>query len=944
MENKASSSETRSPITQRRRLSVPETVMRKHNLALERSSVSQSKHFSWDKEAESWSDPNLNRKKDSNIIRKSTLLRRLWSDNSKPKLYGSFHEWQQSNRKLSSTQSLNSNNSSPEHLPRRFDRSSPHRKFSSSPSKLSSKFTEDQNTALSPKRKLPVLQKTSRTSQSRETTIKYTGSSFTNMSDTNSDSAYSNSISHFTESASSRSNSKGIQSDENSNRCKESKRLVKESGAQTRDVSNLNVISNISLSQSTLDVIFKEVMKDVGRVPAGNININTAAVTSDQEPALNNDNSPRFFIDATSDVNFNTSGDVEKLIIGKVRTGSPYSKPAELNQPLVPRFSAFPRTSSMEVNTSEEDKEDSETLSFVDSLEDFTSPRTMSNSCTSFSDVAQLLPEGKNDESSRKSSTFFIPIQVKTDNADKSVSELLPNKVRERLNERQHQREEKLKQYRNSSQSTTSNVSIIKNTLNFSNHLPKKKVKPILPSIASLKKASIKEKKSEHQSRRKHAELTRSRNDGTFRAQAKDISAEPSKDALIIATGRREILQVTESAELSPDRSRKSKIPIPVCSCSSSRKVHFDKPSYLDFDNYASDPKVDQLIANILIDSLNHNTGIDRSNEGNSSNYPKDKSSSGNNGNTRPRHSLSDESTKQLIALKNNNLSNNNNALPELNGNSSKNNNSSIPKGWVTVYTVRKDLESPESTSDEGKKYLMATSGAADSVRERQYYEKIVPCDENCDYPKNSFIPSNRHEKATAETRLDMNYLNKFESARKSTKRDSQQEKTSLGEWSVTISGTNTYGQAAPDVEMRLKFPKKHRTNSYSSFEKENNQNSHCRFPKIDADATKLNCERQYQKEKSQNYDNLPKIKNTRRTRKREGSVLSMSSSVMIPRQTKTSTSRYHFSRPRERFSLPEVPSMLNERQCFDIMKQIPDILAVTGRSISPELRPMEER
>lgn len=604
------------------------------------------------------------------------MLRRLWSDNSKPKLYGSFHEWQQSNRKLSSTQSLNSNNSSPEHLPRRFDRSSPHRKFSSSPIRLSSKFNENQNIALSPKRKLPVLQMTSRTSQSRETTIKYTGSSFTNMSDTNSDSAYSNSISNFTESASTRSNSKGIQSDENSNKCRESKRLVQESAVQTRDVTNLNVISNISLSQSTLDVIFKEVMKDVGRVPSGNININSAAVTSDQEPASINDNSPRFFIDATSDINFNSSADLEKFIIGKVRTGSPYSKPAELNQPLVPRFSAFPRTSSMEVNTSEEDKEDSETLSFVDSLEDFTSPRTMSNSCTSFSDVAQLLPEGKSDVSSRKSSTFFIPIQVNADTADKSVSELLPNKVRDRLNERQHKREEKLKQYKTSAHSTTSNVSIIKNTLNFSNHLPKKKVKPILPSIASLKRASIKEKKIEHQSRRKNADWAQSRNNDTYKTSSKD------------ARGKKgQILQETESFGWSPDRNRKSKIPIPVCSCSSSRKVHFDKPSYLDLDNYASDPKLDQLIANILIDSLNHNTGISKSNEGNSSNYSK-----GNNGNSRPG-----ENPKQLVAIK----SNNNHASSERNGNSSKN-NSSVPKGWVTVYTVRKDLESPESTSDEG--------------------------------------------------------------------------------------------------------------------------------------------------------------------------------------------------------------------------------------------------
>lgn len=28
-----------------------------------------------------------------------------------------------------------------------------------------------------------------------------------------------------------------------------------------------------------------------------------------------------------------------------------------------------------------------------------------------------------------------------------------------------------------------------------------------------------------------------------------------------------------------------------------------------------------------------------------------------------------------------------------------------------------------------------------------------------------------------------------------------------IGGWSVTVSGTNSYGQPAPDLEMRLKFP-----------------------------------------------------------------------------------------------------------------------------------------
>lgn len=62
----------------------------------------------------------------------------------------------------------------------------------------------------------------------------------------------------------------------------------------------------------------------------------------------------------------------------------------------------------------------------------------------------------------------------------------------------------------------------------------------------------------------------------------------------------------------------------------------------------------------------------------------------------------------------------------------------------------------------------------------------------------------------------------------------------------MTISGTNNYGQMAPDVEMRLKFPKKqYRSSSNSSFGKENNDDK-CTFPKIHKEGKMFNNERRY--------------------------------------------------------------------------------------------------
>lgn len=550
-------------------------------------------------------------------MRKSTLLRRLWGDSGKSRLSGSFQEWQHSYKKLSSTQSLNSNHSSPEHLSYR---KSPgvRKKFSSSPNRFSSSksLCEDHQGVItsSPKRRVKHV---SLTPISRESTCRYSMSTFTNVqhSESNPDSAYSNSFSNFTSTAS------GTNDEENNIKS------THETGVQTSGRTNLNVISNVNLSQSTLDAIFKEVMKDVTSMSQEEVTINTATVNTE----MNINKDPKLHFDS----NFNPTDNLDNFIISRVRVGTPYTKPVEVCPTEVPRFSAVPRTSSMEVNTSEEDKEGSDSASYVDSLEEFT-PRN-----AELSDVDQLLPEGKKEVPSKTSSSFFIPIETTRNIEVKSVSELLPYKMKERLMERHQQREEKLRQYRHSIPATTSKVRVIKNSLSHVNHLPKKKTKPVLPGIASLKNCNADKTAP---SIRKKPPLKKVETQKSSQTEHKRI----------------QIVKIVECVEIPDDHNKKSKIPVPV---GSHKADSAKKPVYLDLDNNptSSDSKLDQLVANILIDSLNHDEE--------SENHPQNSNQVG-----------SIDVNKNLIGA----------------------DKSSVPKGWVTVYTVHKDMESPESTSDEG--------------------------------------------------------------------------------------------------------------------------------------------------------------------------------------------------------------------------------------------------
>lgn len=147
--------------------------------------------------------------------------------------------------------------------------------------------------------------------------------------------------------------------------------------------------------------------------------------------------------------------------ISGVGAGSYYHDVDE--QPVVPRFSAFPHTDSMEVNTSSSDDADplgSDCTSLVDSLDDPQSPRAvlLRRTCAarrgelarSAGDVLDSLPE---DATSRnhdagtpkdKGESFFIKIKDNECDCDKenvNVADRMPEKIKQRLYRRHRKRE-----------------------------------------------------------------------------------------------------------------------------------------------------------------------------------------------------------------------------------------------------------------------------------------------------------------------------------------------------------------------------------------------------------------------------------------------------------------------------------------------------------------------
>lgn len=149
----------------------------------------------------------------------------------------------------------------------------------------------------------------------------------------------------------------------------------------------------------------------------------------------------------------------EYEIISGVGAGSYY--PDVHEQSVVPRFSAFPHTDSMEVNTSSSDDADlmgSDCTSLVDSLDDPNSPRSVllrrgftgrrSELVRSAIDVLDLLPENARNEQvltpKDKGEAFFVKIKDNECDCDKenvNVADRMPEKIKQRLYRRHRKRE-----------------------------------------------------------------------------------------------------------------------------------------------------------------------------------------------------------------------------------------------------------------------------------------------------------------------------------------------------------------------------------------------------------------------------------------------------------------------------------------------------------------------
>ncbi|XP_050679432.1 uncharacterized protein LOC126975546 [Leptidea sinapis] len=181
-------------------------------------------------------------------------------------------------------------------------------------------------------------------------------------------------------------------------------------------------------------------------------------------------------------------------VLGGVGTGNYFEETEE--KALVPRFSAYPHSDSMEVNTSSsEDMEllGSECGSLVDSLDDPNSPRSLllrraytnskrSELVRSSIDVLDLLPENASQNSNlssrEKGEAFFIRIKDNDLDCEKEnvvVADHMPETIKQRLLKRHRKREQRMESARRNKVRQLKN-DVIKNEREHSSYKTKKEI------------------------------------------------------------------------------------------------------------------------------------------------------------------------------------------------------------------------------------------------------------------------------------------------------------------------------------------------------------------------------------------------------------------------------------------------------------------------------------
>ncbi|KAK4871984.1 hypothetical protein RN001_016108 [Aquatica leii] len=1084
-----------SPVLLRRRLSAPETIMRKHMLVQQRSQDGDSAHNSdvrscnWRLENGVGSDPNLSKKRDVGFMRRSTLMRRLWGSHKplseRSCRFSSYYDWQHGKSSLS----LSSNNSSPEHIKckckylsddskslskrcqgPKFSQSLDLKKVPSvdkisnrrSYSEQSSQVPESKNSCCSNCTNATVPEIPSSSYESRTKTIETESEMYSTRStitDTteNSDSAYTNTRSNITHSSSdvysnTYSTEKFIAENGNASetQCKNNQvkqklipEKVSDSSTQTTSTTNLNVISNIQLSQATLNLIFNQVLQDVQKSPQTNINISTvsAGITPSRSNAallkpqiIQVKQVPSFYLNnaESNTCSKDQQHRVLKYMVGNVGTGSSYCKTAENPQVVVPRYSALPRTTSMEVNTSSAESSDreSDNLSLVDSLEGSWSPCIDVNQ-NKFRDkpMSPLLPDNSV-KVSEKSSVFFIPIETNTDTIVKSVADHLPDRVRERLSKRQIKRQQKFREAKDKvvspksdsnyiSASDNGNVQCNINNNQYGNSsMPsnlnynkvKKKNKPLLPNIDSYRRTknvakpntknqeetdNIKEKKI--RKRRTQESTTEKPSVGISRvleklsplcASKKDFpyNVIPNriyhKTELSNSNKHIEILEIVECIGTIPNRSTKryskskhSKIPILVQSKlpSISRDFSDQKPTFLDFDQaHKDDPKVDQLIANILIDALNKTDSPEDKTKVVVSKVEKRPPASQL---SQMRQGTKYQQKFEVIPEERGSVK----ASSEDASNSSENGNDTInndnrrgleksadvrvekpvnknlsatSENWVTFYTVRKNEGSPDSTLDEGRKEKLSS----ERTHNNHHFKNIVDHSETSkshnvqhNYNQTHVVPKDTmHDSLDCWSSSDQEKRMKVLYPLPSIYRKNQQKKSKLensetygtnksktGEWTVTVSGVTSGKEFAPDLEMRLIFPQ-----NQSNCKPQNDNHRNVAFNKKCRTGTSRT-------ENMRTMHQLPDIGKHKSAKPSMGcdsgclADTTRESGTIEPRQTRTSTRRLLLNRPRTFTDSSSYMEVNVEDNSFkDILQKFPGILKITGSAISPERKP----
>lgn len=431
----------------------------------------------------------------------------------------------------------------------------------------------------------------------------------------------------------------------------------------------VNIVSNVNVTANTVNLIMHS-DSEMGSLPT--LSDDNKAIS---EPNKNNNdanNVTSFYLKPKEDVRITPEHSrLIKYMISNIRAGSIYTKPFGEAPLVIPRYSAVPRTTSMEVNASSPDSTDkeSDTASLVDSLDESQSPRQSAVSSRLKyddkpvrGDLSALLPENVTRGETptpkvkvQKSAAFFIPM-LSEDSMDKdvkTVSERMPDKVRDKLDKRKQKIDQKkhkpldfsyhdpFKDHGNKGLIATTGQLRFKSE-NIDNSTLRRKHKSDdrsrviatkklnkVPDINSNTFPIRKNKKYNRVNRKKYVNIDENENSSGNTSYLHHSSTSLASTPVDI--GEREVsknhkyykpeqnlnkkIEILEIKEETSSgeifyHNAKSKIPVPV---HHKPEEHNDKLP-VNYDSYcpysledmpADDPKVDQLIANLLIDTLN---------------------------------------------------------------------------------------------------------------------------------------------------------------------------------------------------------------------------------------------------------------------------------------------------------------------------------------------------